>query len=342
MTLRATIVFGANHTFYYNKSRFGYFLFLFAAEICTKEEKKMKNILVIGASGFVGKHLTQKLLTEGYKVRCLVRNPDKVQDLATVGCEIIKGDITDLASVQKAVQSMDAVYIAIHTLSTQQADTKSDGFMDIELLGLQNIVESCKTHHVKRIIYVTFLGVDKDAASEWSRGRWKTEQFLLKSGLDATIIRPGMIVGVGGQGFNMMVGNAKKRFAIMIGAGNQKFRCIAIDDLIYYLVGVLNDTSAYGKGFDVGSDDILTSNQMLDAVAEVMGRNHPKKIHIPIGLLSAMAPIIERIAKMPKGAMKGMVEGIQSDMIGNPAPIRTILTKTPLTNREAVAKALEV
>jgi len=40
--------------------------------------------------------------------------------------------------------------------------------------------------------------------------------------------------------------------------------------------------------------------------------------------------------------MKGMVDGIQSDMIGNPAPIRTILTKTPLTNREAVAKALEV
>ncbi len=302
----------------------------------------MKNILVIGASGFVGKHLTQKLLTEGYKVRCLARNPDKVEDLAAAGCEIIKGDISDLASIQKAVQSMDAVYIAIHTLSTQQANTNSDGFMDIELLGLQNIVESCKTHHVKRVIYVTFLGVDKNAASEWSRGRWKTEQFLLNSGLDATIIRPGMIVGVGGQGFNMMVSNAKKRFAIVIGKGNQKFRCIAIDDLVYYLIGLLNDARAYGKGFDVGSDDVLSNNQMLDAVAEVMGRNHPKKIHIPIGLLSAMSPVIERMAKMPKGAMKGMVDGIQSDMIGNTAPIRTILTKTPLTNREAVAKALEV
>lgn len=302
----------------------------------------MKNILVIGASGFVGKRLTQKLLTEGYKVRCLARNPDKVEDLAAAGCEIIKGDISDLASIQKAVQSIDAVYIAIHTLSTQQADTKSDGFMDIELLGLQNIVESCKTHHVKRVIYVTFLGVDKNATSEWSRGRWKTEQFLLKSGLDTTIIRPGMIVGVGGQGFNMMVSNAKKRFAIVIGKGNQKFRCIAINDLVYYLVGVLNDTRAYGKGFDVGSDDVLSSNQMLDAVSEVMGRNNPKKIHIPIGLLSTMSPVIERIAKMPKGAMKGMIDGIQSDMIGDPAPIRAILAKKPLTNREAVAKALEV
>lgn len=302
----------------------------------------MKNILVIGASGFVGKRLAQKLFAEGYNVRCLVRNPDKVQDLTTIGCEIIKGDITDLVSVQKAVQSMDAVYISVHTLSAQKVNTKSNGFMDIELLGVQNIVESCKTYQVKRIIYVTFLGVDKDAASEWSRGRWKTEQFLLNSGLDTTIIRPGMIVGVGGQGFNMMVANARKRFAIVIGKGNQKFRCIAIDDLVYYLVGVLDDTRTYGKGFDVGSDDILSNNQMIDAVAEVIGHNHPKKIYIPIGLMSAMSPIIERIAKMPKGAIKGMIDGIQSDMIGNPAPIRTILTKKPLTNREAVAKALEV
>ncbi|MDQ2752721.1 MAG: hypothetical protein M3R72_06835, partial [Bacteroidota bacterium] len=171
---------------------------------------------------------------------------------------------------------------------------------------------------------------------------WKTEQFLLKSGLEITIIRPGMIVGIGGQGFNMMVANAKKKFAIVIVKGNKKYRCIAIDDLVYYLVGVINDTRTYGKGFDVGSDDILSNNQMIDEIAEAMGRSHPKKIHIPIGLMSAMSPFIERIAKMPKGAMKGLIDGIQSDMIGNPAPIRTILTKIPFTNREAVAKALEV
>ena len=69
----------------------------------------MKKILVIGASGFVGGYLTRQLLLEGYQVHCLARTPDKLKELATLGCEIVKGDFTDAISVQQAIASMDAV-----------------------------------------------------------------------------------------------------------------------------------------------------------------------------------------------------------------------------------------
>ncbi len=303
----------------------------------------MKKILVIGASGFLGRHVAQALLADGYAVRCVARNPARVQDLATAGCEVVQGDISDLASMQRALQSVDAVYISIHsihTLSPQPASTTGQGFMDVEMNGLENIVTACRTNGVRRLMYVTSLGVAPDSPSAWVRGRWEAQQFLLNSGLDVTVIQPGQIVGVGGQGFDMMVSQAKRSVALMLANGTQKWRNIAVDDLVYYLVGVLNDPRAYGQCYDAGCDDILTNDQMVDITAEVLGRHHPIKIHVPRTLLGALAPVIERVSKLPKGSIKGLVDSMKADAIGDPTPIRTILPRKPLPYRQAVERAL--
>ena len=301
----------------------------------------MQKILVIGASGFVGRRVAQALLADGYEVRCLARNPARVQDLAQAGCQIVQGDISDPASMQRALDGVQAAYISIHTLSPQPADTSGQGFMEVEMNGLQNIVTASRTHGVSRLIYVTFLGAAPDGPSAWIRGRWQAEQFLLNSGLDVTVLRPGQIVGVGGQGFNMMVSQAKKSVALMLANGKSKWRNIAVDDLVYYLVGILNDPRAYGQCYDVGCDDILTNDQMVDITAEVLGRQHPRKIHFPPALLGALAPLIERLSKLPEGAMKGLVDGMKADAVGDPMPIRTILPRPPLPYRQAVERALK-
>lgn len=67
----------------------------------------------------------------------------------------------------------------------------------------------------------------EDASSEWLRERWRAGQFLLDGGLDATVIRPGMIVGAGGRGFGMIASQAKKSVAVGMG-GQQKMCSIAV------------------------------------------------------------------------------------------------------------------
>lgn len=301
----------------------------------------MKKILVIGASGFVGRPVALALLADGYEVRCLARSPAKVQDLAQAGCEIVQGDISDLTSVQNALKSVDAAYIFIHTLSPQPAGAAGQGFMDVERNGLENIVEACRASRVRRLIYVTFLGISPDSPSAWVRGRWEAEQFLLSSGLDVTCIRPAQIVGVGGQGFNMMAANAKKSVALTMAPGRQRMRNIALDDLVYYMVGVLDDPRAYGQCYDVGCDDILTNDQMMDVAADVLGKKHPVKIHIPPALLSTLSPLIERLSKLPAGAIKGIADSLGTDSVGDPSPIRRILPRPPVPYRQAVETALK-
>ena len=79
----------------------------------------MEKILVIGASGFVGRHIVEGLLADGYAVRCLSRDPARVEDLARLGCEIVKGDMSDLVSMQQALDSVSAVYVSINTIVPQ-------------------------------------------------------------------------------------------------------------------------------------------------------------------------------------------------------------------------------
>lgn len=302
----------------------------------------MKKILVIGASGFIGGYLTNQLLAEGYTVRCLARSPEKLKELAERGCEIVKGDFTDPTSVQNALDSIDAVYVSIHTLAPQNKSTANQGFMDIEMDALKNIMKGCKVHGIHRLIYVTAIGITADAKDAWNLGRWKTQQYLLNSGLNVTVIQPGMIVGIGGQGFNMVLANAKKRLAIVIGNGKNKFRTIAIDDLVYNLIGVLNEPKAFGQCYEVGSDDVLTGNQLIDEAADVLNNPHPRKIHIPLGILRLIAPLIERITKSPKGAIRGAIGGIGADLIGDSSAIRKLFARQHLNYKQAVLQALKV
>ena len=300
----------------------------------------MKTTLIIGASGFVGGHLARALLTEGTAVRCLTRDPARLGDLASAGCEVVRGDVSDLSSVQRAVEGVEAVYISIHTLSPQG---KSGGrFMDIEKNGVQNVVAACHACGVRRVIYVTSLGTARTSRSEWLRERWGIEQLLLDSGLDATVIRPGYIVGMGGRGFDGIVSQSKRRVAITLGGDRPKMRTIALDDLIYYLVGVLDDPRAFGQAFDVGSDDVLSINQLVDTTAQVLGRRAPLKTRMPMGIMGAFAPLIERGAKLPAGAFKGFVDGMKVNGIGDPMPIRAILPRPLLSFRQAVKRALDI
>jgi uncharacterized protein YbjT (DUF2867 family) len=300
----------------------------------------MPPLLVIGASGLVGRRLVQALLAQGQTVRCLARDPARVTDLAAAGCDVELGDILDPAAVGRAVEGTEGIYIAIHTLSRQPAAGDGDRFMDIEDRGVDHVIAAARATGVRRIVYVTSLGTTSEARSEWLRERWRVEERLLHSGLDATVIRPGHIAGVGGHGFDAVLAGARRRIAVTMVGDRPLFRTIALDDLVQDLIGVLAQPGALGQRLDVGSEDVLSVNQMIDIAADVLDRASPVKVQIPRALLEALAPIVGTMAGLPRGAFAGFVQSMAVDDIGDPTPIGRMLPRRRLSFRESVERAI--
>jgi len=298
-------------------------------------------VLVIGATGFLGRSVVASLGRHGYSVRCMARTPERAADLAGDGIEIVRGDYLDAGNVERASDGVAAVIICVHTLTPQGASAAGQGFMDVEAAGLRNVVAACEAHGVRRVMYVTSIGVEENASSSWLRGRWLTEQSLFDSGLDVTAIRPGMIVGRGGDGFGIVARGATTRFAVAMGSPRQIFRTVAVTDLADDIVDLMAQPAAVGRAFEMGSDDLLTMRQMMSVAATSIGRRRAVTLFVPASLIRLVAPLVERIARMPHGALRGLVgDGPRHDMIGDPTAVRAVLGRTDRPFRDSIVGEL--
>lgn len=298
-------------------------------------------VLVIGATGFLGQRVVAALRADGRRVRCLARARRRASGLEGEGVEVVQGDMLHAGEVSTAVAGVGAVIVCVHTLSPQGPGTTGQHFMDVEARGLRHVVAACQEHDVRRVLYVTSIGVAEDAASSWLRGRWVTEQALLGSGLDVTVLRPGMIVGRGGDGFSIVVRGATRRLAVAIGSPRLRFRTIAVDDLARDIVDLVERPEAMGKSFEVGSDDVLTMRQMMAVAAASIGRRPASTLFIPAGLVRLLGPLIDRLARVPRGAIGGFVgDGPPSDLVGDPSAVRAVLGRADRPYRDAIAGQL--
>lgn len=114
-------------------------------------------ILVTGATGFIGKHLTRRLLNDGYQVVCLVRTSKKAEDLAALGAEIFQGDVTDYSSVVTAMSGCEWVIHLANLYSMWVRDRKE--FWRVNVEGTRNVMRAAVELGVKKCIYISTVAV---------------------------------------------------------------------------------------------------------------------------------------------------------------------------------------
>ena len=294
-------------------------------------------VLVIGATGFLGGRIVAALRSEDRSVRAMARTPERAQGLAADGVEVVRGDFLDVDDVRRAVAGVSAVIVCVHTLTPQKGSAASQDYMDVEAAGIRNVIDACEAQGVKRVMYVTSIGVAEHGSSSWLRGRWSTERQLFDSGLDVTVIRPGMIVGRGGDGFGIVARGATRRVVVALGSPRQRFRTVAVDDLAHDLVDLIDNRSSVGQFFEMGSDDVLTMREMMTIAATSLGRRRAMTLFVPAGVIRAIAPLLERVAHVPRGALRGLVgDGQRQDMIGDPSAVRAVLGRSDRSFRESI------
>ena len=150
-------------------------------------------ILVTGGTGFVGSHLIQRMCKEGLPVRAVARSPDKVQALKDLGVEVVKGDVSDKASLEQATAGVERV---IHLVGIIQ-ESPGETFHGVHVDGTRNLLEAAKKNNVRGFFYQSALGARPNAKSEYHKTKWEAEELVRASGIPYTILRPSLIYGSG-------------------------------------------------------------------------------------------------------------------------------------------------
>ncbi len=302
-------------------------------------------IAVIGATGFIGTHLTRALTASGRTVRALVRDagraPARLTDPAgqTDGrLDVVVGDMHDPATLATLLTGARATYVLVQTVTSPQAAGTGD-FAEAERRALARIVAAAHAAGVSRLLTVGLIGASRHAPNAWVRARADNDAFLLDSGLEVTVLRPGLVAGVGSVGFDRLLAAAGRTLTAVHGRGHQRWSYIAVDDLVGYLVDALDEVATYRRAFDVGSAEAPTYRELLSRTAAVLGRPTPLVIPVPLPLLRTLAPLVERRRRLPRGGIRSALDHLADDLTGDPTAIRTVLPRPLLTWEAAVRRA---
>ena len=245
-------------------------------------------ILLTGGTGFVGGHVLKALRTAGRPVRCLVRNPAKV----TLECELVQGDMTDVASLKRAVEGVDVV---VHLVAIRQG--KREQFERIMSRGTRDLLAAAKDEGVGRFVLMSALGTSEESKDlvPYYGAKWEMEQAVESAGIPYVIFRPSFVFERDGGILPTFAKLARLAPVTPItGSGVQRIQPIWAGDLAAYFDRAIDLDAATNRMFELGGPDVVTWNEFWERLKRARGIRRPS-VHVPLGLMRMNALVTERL-----------------------------------------------
>jgi NADH dehydrogenase len=274
-------------------------------------------------------------------VACLdISEPSPVASVVADDVTHVRGDVTDPASLEGVAEGCDA---AIHLVGiiSELGDLTYDR---VHREGTVNVVEAAKKAGVKRFILMSALGARADAVSRYHQSRWAAEEVVRNSGLDYTIFRPSVIYGPGDQFVNMFVRFCRYSPVLpVIGSGKSKLQPIPVEAVAQSFVRAISAPGSTGQTYDLCGLEVLTLEQILDQILEVMGQER-WKWHVPLNLMQWQAQACEwvfpNLFNKPPPLNQDQLIMLQEDNTGDPEPaVETFHLELP-TFKEGISRYL--
>ena len=272
-------------------------------------------ILIVGATGVLGRQVVARLLARGARVRALVRDPARAASLAAAGVECVEGDLIDPRSLARACAGTERVLAAAHALLGRGRHASER----VDDAGHRALIAAARAAGVRRFVYLSAYGAAPDHPIDFWRTKHAVEQALEASGLDAVVLRPTAFMEQHVHEFNGRTVLAKGK-AQLVGAGSKPRNFVAAADVAAFAVRALLEDPPPFRRLDIGGPGHHSNADVAALYARAAGIE-PRAAHLPAALVSALAAAVRplhpgaarvmRLLSLPDDAFDEHFEGAQ-------------------------------
>lgn len=247
-------------------------------------------VLVVGASGSLGRKITRQLLVRGDRVRMLARQTSSCADLERAGATVVVGDLTDRISLDRACEGATAV---IATASVSKTGT--DTIERVDLQGNQNLIAAAAAGGVERFVFVSTRSASPDSPVPLFRAKGAAEQALRESPMVHTILQPGGFMDVW---FPMFIETPAfgSRPVTLVGEARRRHAFVAERDVAAFAVTALENPAAAGAAIVIGGPEAVTFRDVVREYEEAAGRTFPVRTVPPGEPVPGVPDAVSRIA----------------------------------------------
>ncbi|HMK55859.1 MAG TPA: NAD-dependent epimerase/dehydratase family protein [Dissulfurispiraceae bacterium] len=256
-------------------------------------------VFITGATGFVGLHVTNRLLENGHKVYAGGRNLEKIRAMFGPRVDPVSIDFSDAGSIGKALWSLkpDVVVNLIGIIS--EAPAKGITFEDVQFRISKDLYDACRMTGVGKVIHMSALGVHPDAPSRYHKTKLKAEQALQASGLTYCIFRPSVIIGPEQKLFS----DIKKVVHIipivaLPAGGGQMIQPVDVRDVSCAFAAAVDRNETDNKIYELCGPVAISFRKMIESISQIWNKRFVF-FNVPMRAMTWAAGIIERMMEAP-------------------------------------------
>ena len=291
-------------------------------------------IVVLGATGYIGSRLIPRLLEKGHKVRAVSRSLAKMESRYwAADVELVPADLLNEASLENALKGCEVAYYLVHSMVREVKN-----FEEADREAAENFARAAKKAGIKRIIYLGGLG--KEMLSKHLRSRHEVAEILQRSKVPTTVLRAAMIIGSGSASFEILR-YLVDRLPYMVTPRwvQSRVQPIAVANVMTYLVEAINHD--LNGQYDIGSPDIVTYEELMHIYADVMHLPRRKLLRLRVLTPWLSSHWIGLVTPLPPSIGRPLAEGLSSEVICEDRRICEIIPQKLYTVREAIERACE-